>query len=169
MNVLEAREMIEFTCDVLDCDMPQIHFKMRSEDVSKQARYYTSKDLFLNLRAISDPRQACFVIFHELRHHYQICQTEKKEYETKETIEQWKEELSGYKQNGVEGYDDQYLEIDANAFGIYMMYVMYGLRVPVAEHVDVKRINRRMAEIADTFPPQMIKSIAREYRIFRPV
>lgn len=168
-------EAVEFTCDILDIPAPKIKTSMLPQDLGKPARYYIDKDkgtFFIDVDLFTDARQFYFVIFHELFHHFQAFKTGRyKQFYSYRSLEYsqthvkyWDSELGEYKPNGVEGYDDQYLELDANAFGMYMMKILWGLDVPVNTNVvDIKKLKKCIDEIKKAIPAGYVVGIAKEY------
>jgi len=175
MDKYYLNEAIEYTCDVLDISKPKLRTSMLREDRGKTARYYITDRggrLFIDLKSFTDMRQLYFTLFHELFHHFQAikCGMYKSQGNSssidfdEEHIDFWAQELSNYKANGVEGYDDQYLELDSNAFGIYMSKVLWNLDVPYnSEAVDRDKLIECVVKIKKAIPAQDVLGIAEDY------
>jgi hypothetical protein len=124
---------------------------------------FVNSDWLKSMRSNPDETEVRLLIYHEMRHVYQRPEIEKlkKGIPTTENlpiIYQWEKEFSHYQRNeggGSElGYYKQFIEIDAYAFGIYLlnMDVQRGDKLSldtrsIPDEIDVPLFNR-IQEIA---------------------
>lgn len=88
-----------------------------------------------------------FVLAHELRHIYQI-EAIKNEWEDKEILDLWKQNLECYKSAKHDGYENQPIELDANAFAEIIILELFGK--PVSVNCDFKKLQENMIRIYNT-------------------
>lgn len=128
-----AREI----CDILEISVPDIKFVSadRMHTGTQIAALTPNTVLIRNDIAVSP--ELFFALAHELRHAYQITHGESlEEYRTSDQI-------------GVERYNLQPLEVDANAFGALVMADYFGIVPQFHNMPDAvrKAINDRMKQL----------------------
>lgn len=128
-----AREI----CDILEISVPDIKFVSadRMRTGTQIAALTPNTVLIRNDIAVSP--ELFFALAHELRHAYQIAHGESlEEYRTSDQI-------------GVERYNLQPLEVDANAFGALVMADYFGIVPQFHNMPDAvrKAINDRMKQL----------------------
>lgn len=113
-------EFIEAICDTLDIDTPVVSFDTSQFLTETTMAQCSSDGKTIYLRKYEKPNpDQLFAIAHELRHFWQI-RTDEEHY------------FANYKQANqcasVEEYNLQTAELDANAFGCYVMQESFGLK-----------------------------------------
>ena len=128
-----AREI----CDILDVSVPAIKFASADRmHTSTQIAALTPNTVLIRNDIAVSP-ELFFALAHELRHAYQITHGESlEEYRTSDQI-------------GVERYNLQPLEVDANAFGALVMADYFGIVPQFHNMPDAvrKAINDRMKQL----------------------
>ncbi|SDW44496.1 hypothetical protein SAMN05216391_1087 [Lachnospiraceae bacterium KHCPX20] len=109
-----------------------------------------------------------FSLAHEMRHHYQAMAISDKErhLEFPEKIKIWESEMLSYKENNQPGYDDQDIELDANAFGILMMNLLFDEVTPVnPKKVNIELLENAIDRIADVYDNDWLFDLAEDYNL----
>ncbi len=115
----------------------------------------------------SDEQNLKYIVWHEVRHLYQLAQIEKSEsdssnYEDLQTVNQWKNNFDHYIYNTkgtIIAHMNQEIEIDAYSFAVYMLFkycanpdgsIDIGLP-PYIETEIIKRVEGAFARNINTF------------------
>lgn len=165
-----------FYAAVLKVKVPLIRFEEQACDKGITCRYYVEVreqkvypgELYFNLSLTHDIRQFYFSLAHEMRHHYQAMAISDKErhLEFPEKIKIWESEMLSYKENNQPGYDDQNIELDANAFGILMMNLLFDEATPVnPKKVNIELLENAIDRIADVYDNDRLFDLAEDYNL----
>lgn len=82
----------------------------------------TEHTIYIDMTKYEFAYQGFFVIAHEMRHMYQRKYI--KTHKNKQAKE-WKKEFENYQGSGVSGYENQSIEIDANAFACFVFDFLF--------------------------------------------
>ncbi len=168
--------MASFYAAVLNVPAPLVRYDEQACDKGAACRYYSEvrnkkiypKELYFDLTATHDIRQFFFSMAHEMRHHYQavVISDQGRNLESLEQIKKWEEEILFYKDKSQSGYDDQEVELDANAFGILMMELLFEENTPVnLERINIDLLQKAIERIADVYDTDRTYDLAEKYNI----
>lgn len=125
--------------------------------------------IFIDMNQITN--EYPYVIAHELRHVYQreqVTETDKnKIFEPKEIIDIWKRNISNYDGSETSEYALQDIEIDANAFALYMLNSLFGMRMNKIVGEDTDGFKSCMYHMNMSYTMEDIKESC-EYNGFNP-
>lgn len=169
------KKYILFLCDLLVINQPRIFIKENGKfkDIDDQlAKPFTLKgsaasttiveknEIYIDMDVI-DKAMLYPIIAHELRHIYQYQAVMHPSWG--ETMaETWREEILNYNGSDVEGYENQSIEIDANAFSKLIINVVFKKDFEV--NCDQKLLKKRIQELMNDFSYEEIKECY-EYNI----
>lgn len=88
------------------------------------------------------------VLAHEIRHCYQYQAITNPIY-FEPRSDEWKEEMDNYTNSMTEGYENQSIEIDANAFAKLIMNVVF--KKDIIPKGDINRLNERYRELLEDY------------------
>lgn len=153
-NLEYIKRFYLFNCDLLAMEPPIVNFKKNDSyfDINGEnceefnilstamATSVIEKNrIYINLDNIDD-ELVCFILAHELRHCYQYqAIMEDDIYEPYSDV--WKKEINSYKNSSNLNYEDQEIEIDANAYACFI-YIYLGKKIPVVQYDQNKLIKK---------------------------
>lgn len=146
---METKEYIYFLCDLLTIDIPDIRIK---EDGAMATSYPKENRICINKDSFHDGLEY-IVIAHEMRHIYQWVAVQEK-LEPKRIIKLWEDNFEHYLDSSHTGYENQPLEIDANAFAYIIIKTLFNREITV--RCDAKRLNKRIRELLLDFSREEI-------------
>lgn len=109
-------------------DYPNIKFEDADPDDSYLMRTLFDKKettIKINFKYVDMPVKFVSSLIHELRHIYQVIVVNNNDYEDVNIIELWKEGFNAYVNSSVNDYEYNILELDANAFTVLIMAMMF--------------------------------------------
>lgn len=173
MEKMDLLYFIDFVCDVLTVEINKIWIKENGklynpinkydktiEAQEAKARFLIDSNgnniLWLDLDR-HDNYEEFLSILHELRHGYQLSLVYDSDYDITNDREAqiWQYEIENYIPFGQKGYENQQIEIDANAFVIYMAEYLFGIKVN-HEYDDVIMENQIDIIAEDLFYDEII-------------
>ena len=101
------------------------------------------------------------ILFHEIRHIYQYQSVMHPSW-GEPMAETWKEEIMHYSASNIKGYENQSIEIDANAFSKLIINVVFKKDFEV--NCDQELLKKRIQELMNDFSYAEIKECY-EYNI----
>ena len=147
MNKIDLLYFVDFVCDVLTIDIDKILIKedgklynlINKKDKSieaqgAKARFMVDDNgnniLWLDLDRHNNYEELLSIL-HELRHAYQIALVYDNSYDITDDkeLQTWMFEIENYIPFGNKGYYNQTIELDANAFTVYMAEYLFGVQV----------------------------------------
>lgn len=164
---METKEYIYFLCDLLTIDFPNVHIKENgkyinlhgdeippfpAKDTAMATAYPKENKILVNMDAFHDGLEY-IVIAHEMRHIYQWAAVQEK-LESKRIIKLWEDNFKHYLDSSNDGYENQPLEIDANAFAYIIIKTLFDREITV--RCDAKRLNKRIKELLIDFSREEI-------------
>lgn len=159
---------VNFLCDLLAINTPDIYFFKNEKLISINGQ---STDKFLGIKkeaaATSYPEENTIIInldvvknyfiyvvlAHEIRHIYQYQATLNPSW-GEPMANVWGKELSSYSASDVEGYENQNIEIDANAFSKIIFNIVFKKDFEVK--CDQKKLQKRINELLQDFTVEEI-------------
>lgn len=172
---METKKYILFLCDLLVIDQPRIFIKENGKfkDIDDQpAEPFTLKgsaaattiveknEIYIDMNVINKS-MLYPILAHELRHIYQYQSVMHPSW-GEPMAETWKEEIMHYNASNIKGYENQSIEIDANAFSKLIINVVYKKDFEV--NCDQKLLKKRIQELMNDFGYEEIKECY-EYNI----
>ena len=130
-------DYINIVCDMLDIENPVVHWKDTLHTPTQKAEYQPDTDALL-IAEQDGELDTLFAVTHELRHKWQF--------------ENRKDMFDNYKNSAelsITEYNLQSAEVDANAYAVYAMSGIIGIR-PTFDDLGkevVRAIEKRVAEI----------------------
>lgn len=109
--------------------------------------YPYQKLICINLDYYTGDREGLeyFVLAHELRHMYQV-EAIQFGWESEELLDLWKQNLECYEGSNHIGYENQPIELDANAFAELIILELFGRVVEV--NCDFQKLEENMKRIS---------------------
>ena len=141
---------IAFLCDLMVIDLPKLkyHYKNKYYDAygkdiepfklrpsAKATTVPNEYAIYIDLEKFKDEIDLYLSLAHEVRH----CAQLQSMYDNKlaedvapfESVQQWKLEFNGFNASNVEGYENQSIELDANAFAWWIGRVVFNVEMTV--------------------------------------
>lgn len=165
---MEIKKYILFLCDLLVIDQPRIFIKENGKfkDIDDQsAKPFTLKgsaaattiveenEIYIDMDVINKS-MLYPILAHELRHIYQYQSVMHPSW-VEPMAETWKEEIMHYNASNIKGYENQSIEIDANAFSKLIINVVFKKDFEV--NCDQKLLKKRIQELMNDFGYEEIK------------
>lgn len=179
--MLDFKTYIDFLCDLLTIDKPKILYEQTETfTMPKTAGMWSfpaENTILVNLSVYKNGLEYV-AITHEMRHTYQYQAVSQflTDLESKSTIREWRKGFRNYKDSTHGHYENQSLEVDANAFTWYITKVLTGKEIVVNcdRHALARRIRhalaRRIRQIASDMPAKEVLEVysyfANKNRIF---
>ena len=154
---------IEFILTLLGCiHTPTVISEPAEGDEKVLAKMYFDEYglgyLYYNTQ-IADNVNTYMSVTHELRHYYQHEQIELRSIEDKETINKWEYDFAHYNGANEEGYSEQEVELDANAFAVFIMVAVFNIKMDLT--VDMFRLTK----FAQEFTKEDINELVEELEL----
>lgn len=126
------------------------------------ARFYTENNiLYVNLDKHNEKtHDEIFSVIHEFRHFYQLKQIENNI--NTELVKKWKSNFDNYLQFGEDGYYSQEVEIDANAFTVYIVQCLFRKKCYVSLKFDQNKIDYYIELYVIEYNTEKIRKILKE-------
>ena len=127
----------------------KIHYNKKNFDFCYQnvnAKFYTENNIIyinLDLHELKIPDDL-FSIIHEFRHYYQLHQVLNYPNlisEKKYIVKKWEKNFDNYINFGKDGYYEQDIEIDANAFTLYIMEFLFDVPCYIDKKFSSEKIS----------------------------
>ena len=131
-------------------------FQLR--DTAKSTAVPKDNTIYIDLDKFNNEIDIYIAFAHEVRHcgQYQAITSDDMDDITEPRIlEQWKKELQSYKTSDVEGYENQSIELDANAFTWLICRVVFGIELQV--DCDQELFNKYKRIISELYSVDEIK------------
>lgn len=169
------KKFVNFLCDLMVIDQPNIYivdkggFKdidgvstesFELKDSSAATTIVEENKIYIDMNVI-DKAMLYTILAHELRHIYQYQSIMHPSWE-EPMAETWKEEILNYNGSDIEGYENQSIEIDANAFSKLIINVVFKKDFEV--NCDQELLKKRIQELMNDFSYAEIKECY-EYNI----
>ena len=161
-TMLDFKTYIDFLCDLLTIDKPTILYKQTGvftmPKTAGMRSFPTENTILVNLSVYTDGLEYV-AITHEMRHiyQYQVVSQFLTDLESKSTIREWRKGFKNYKDSTHEHYENQSLEVDANAFAWYITKVLTGREIVV--NCDRHALARRIRQIASDMPAEEVLEV----------
>ena len=161
-TMLEFETYIDFLCDLLTIDKPTILYEQTDiftmPKTAGMRSFPAENTILVNLSIYKDGLEYV-AITHEMRHiyQYQVVSQFLTDLESKSTIREWRKGFNNYKDSTHEHYENQSLEVDANAFAWYITKVLTGREIVV--NCDRHALARRIRQIASDMPADEILEV----------
>ena len=178
-----VEKFISYICDVLLIEEPTAYsydFAFEQARFGEIKKDYEPIDYTLRLPSISEIEKRRVYHFatiaHELRHAYQLQQykyylegdLDEVEY-TSEEIKAIEEDYKKMKEVGEEssprlmqGYNLQFIEVDANAFAAVTMQVLFGIKIWAEENANGEDVTAKQQELVDARMADVLSVITQE-------
>lgn len=155
---MDVKKYMLFLCDLLVIDMPVVHIKQNNKyhdmngnkveqftirDTAMATAYPKENKILINMDAFNNDIEY-IVLTHEMRHIYQWTAINNK-LESKRLIKLWKNNFNNYLSSENDGYTNQPLEIDANAFTYIVMLALFNREITVK--CNQKLLSKRIKEL----------------------
>lgn len=130
---------------------------------SSKGRTFPEKNLII-LDKHQDDDMLLISLAHEIRHIYQhrvVYDEEYKEDEERKTRRIWKDNFKNYLDSSYENYEDQALELDANAFSWIIAKTILGKEITIK--CDHKKLKIAIDDILSNFTLDEIKEVANDF------
>lgn len=126
------------------------------------ARFYTENNiLYLNLDKHNEKtHDEIFSVIHEFRHFYQLKQIENNI--NTELVKKWEANFDNYLQFGEDGYYNQEVEIDANAFTVYMVQCLFRKPCYINSKFNQKMVDNYIELYIKEYKIEKIRQILKE-------
>ena len=164
---------INFLCDLIIMDMPIVNYHhdgffydtykneiepFQLRDTAKSTAVPKNNTIYIDLDKFSNEIDIYIALTHEVRHcgQYQaIMNDDMDDFTEPSILEQWKKELQSYKPSDIEGYENQAVELDANAFTWLICRVVFGIELQV--DCDQELFNKYKMIISELYSVDEIK------------
>lgn len=172
---MEIKKYIRFLCDLLVIDQPRVFIKESGQfkDIDDQpAEPFTLKgsaaattiveetEIYIDMDVINKD-MIYPILSHEIRHVYQYQAVMQPSW-GEPMAETWKEEIMHYSASNIKGYENQSIEIDANAFSKLIINVVFKKDFEV--NCNQELLKKRIQELMNDFSYEEIKECY-EYNI----
>lgn len=171
------KKLVVFICDLLAITIPDVVLYYKRDtvdlncrhiefDMSKaknvKGKYFPDDDLlFINID-LHNNNEEWLAIIHELRHCYQFYEIESDQpIENKKLIKEWLDNIENYKDSSNKNYENQPIEVDANAFTYVISMYLYERPVYI-NNANKKLYKRRIKEILQDITYNEILEVANE-------
>ena len=160
--MLDFDTYIDFLCDLLTIDKPTILYEQTETftmpKTAGMRSFPTENTILVNLSVYKDGLEYV-AIAHEIRHIYQFQVVSQflTDLESKSTIREWRNGFKNDKDSTHEHYENQSLEVDANAFAWYITKILTGREIAV--NCDRHALARRIRQIASDMPADEILEV----------
>lgn len=159
---MNVKKYIMFLCDLLVIDVPTVQIKENNKyydlnghevdpfkirNTAMATSYPKENKILVNIDSFSDGIEY-IVLTHEIRHIYQWIAINDK-LESKRLIKLWKNNFDNYLSSENDGYTNQPLEVDANAFTYIVMLALFNREITVK--CNQKLLNKRIKELTLDF------------------
>lgn len=176
---LQEKKFALFIVDLLAIPLPSIYFIKNGKSyclvgkecnelppVPKTSKGRTIPELnliILDVNKHEDNMMLLVSLAHEIRHIYQYLVVNKKEYQEDvgiKTVKKWHNNLKKYKDSTFKNYEDQDIEIDANAFAYIISMVVLGKQLQI-NNCNQDKLQQAINDILITIPLDEIKESAK--------
>ena len=134
---------------------------------AKATTVLNENTIYIDLERFKDEMDIYISLAHEVRHCAQYQATEDiglEDIATPNLIDQWKKEFKQYSASDVKGYENQSIELDANAFAWFIGRAVFNIEVTVNCNQNLLMQYKRY--IANTFSLDEVKECL-EYSDFQ--
>lgn len=133
------------------------------------AKFFTENEtIYINLDKHNlQTHDEIFSVIHEYRHYYQLNQIlhVNKLLEDKDIIKVWKENFDNYINFGNEGFYKQDVEIDANAFTVFIIQKLFQRECYINSKFDRNKIDRYFGLYEKKYTYKKIQSKLEETKL----
>lgn len=148
------KKFISFLCDLLTIKEPVILYEPTEEyplpETAGARSYPEDNVIVLNTSLFHDDLEY-ILITHEIRHiyQYQVVKNNLSDLESKNTIREWRKGFKNYKDSTSLHYENQSLEVDAQTFTWYVLYVLFqkSTNITCSENAFKKRLKVLMYDL----------------------
>lgn len=167
-TMLDFDTYIDFLCDLLTIDKPKILYEQTDiftmPKTAGMRSFPTENTILVNLSVYTDGLEYV-AITHEMRHiyQYQVVSQFLTDLESKSTIREWRKGFKNYKDSTHEHYENQSLEVDANAFAWYITKVLTGREIVV--NCDKRLLAKRINSISRDMPVEEVQDVYKQWCI----
>ena len=173
---------IEFLCDLLVIDMPEVQYKkgtkfynqfgksvapFKIRSTARSTTFPNKRLIRVDLNKMSDVSIAYQILAHEIRHIFQwdvIVNTEEFKGEIDlQTVDTWKNDMNNYSNSNTKGYENQPIELDATAFSYVVCMTL--LHRPIKFNCDATKLSQLVYEISQNYTESEILECAKEFGI----
>lgn len=173
---------VAFLCDLMAIELPNLNYHYKNEyydaygieiepfelkPSAKATTVLNENTIYLDLERFKDEMDIYISLAHEVRHCAQYQATEDiglADIATPNLINQWKKEFKQYSASDVEEYENQSIELDANAFAWFIGRAVFNIEVTVNCNQNLLMQYKRY--IANTFSLDEVKECL-EYSDFQ--
>ena len=179
---INTKRFIAFIVDLLTIPTPSIYFLNNGEmeliagrafrelpdlpDSSKGRTLPEKKLIILDKNKHQDNNMLLISLTHEIRHIYQFLVAYDEEFEEDEspkTRRAWRDNFKNYLDSSHEDYEDQALEVDANAFSWIIAKIVLGIDITV--NCDHEKLKTAISSILENFTIDEILEVANDFGI----